>query len=439
MMHGPETQPTRRRFPVLALAVLLGLAPLRDPQESKPAAHPAAGQDAAAAAPAPAQAEEPAFTTEQLEQMLAPIALYPDDLLAQILMAATYPLEIVQADRWVKANPDLKGDAAAKALEAEDWDPSVKSLVAVPDVLGLLSDKLDWTEQLGDAFLGQQADVMKAVQSLRERAHSNGQLETTKDQTVEVKEAGASQTIVIESAEPDVIYVPVYDTTVVYAGWPYPSYPPYPYHPPAWHYGAAIAVGVAWGYAWGNCDWNGGDVDVDIDQNVNFNNNIDRDRYRGEGGLDGGRGNFRHDPQHRGNQPYRDAKTADRFGGKSTREAAASREAFRGRSGGSDPRVIKGGSEGGAAATGDRSKSNWLDSSRAPGAAGDTRQSGRTNSRSSTGSGTRSGAMDGVDRGGRQVRKESQRGSSSRSRAASRGGASRGGAMRGGGGRGGRR
>ena len=412
--------------------------------------------EGAAAAPADAAAapeEPPAFSQEQLDQMLAPIALYPDDLLSQILMACTYPLEIVQADRWAQANKDMKPEEASKALEAEDWDPSVKSLVAVPDVLALLSEKLDWTQQLGDAFIAQQEQVMATVQALRAKAKESGHLESNKDMTVEQQQAGEKQTIVIESAQPDVIYVPVYETTVVYGTWPYPAYPPYPYYPPAWHYGAAIAVGFAWGYAWGNCDWNGGDVDVDIDRNTNINNNIDRDKYKRDGG---GRGNWKHDPQHRGNQPYRDKATANRFGGKSAKDATAARESFRGR--GSDagsPRVIKGGADGGAAAgnrpsTGNRGAtikeggggSNWVDSSRAPGAR-DSKAGASGGSRDAR-SGSKSGALDGVDRGGQSVRRESQRGSSSRG-SASRGssGGSRGssGARysggRGGGGRGG--
>lgn len=424
----------------------------------------AAQQPPEGAAPAPAAApadEPPAFSQEQLDQMLAPIALYPDDLLSQILMACTYPLEIVQADRWAKANKDKKPEEASQALEAEDWDPSVKSLVAVPDLLALLSDKLDWTEQLGDAFIEQQDQVMATVQALRAKAKESGHLETTQDQTVNVTQEGSTQTIIIESSEPDVIYVPVYDSTIVYGSWPYPAYPPYPYYPPAWRVGAAVAIGFAWGYAWGHCDWHGGDVDIDIDRNVNRNRDIDRSRYAKDGG---GRGTWKHDPAHRGNQPYRDKATAQRFGGKSSKDAAAARESFRGRGDGGSARVIKGGAEGGAAAgnrgptISDKKDSNWLDSSRAPGArdskvgagapgARDSKAGAGAGSRGST-TGTRSGALDGVDRSGQQVRRESQRGSASRgsssgSRGSSgarfsggRGGGGRGGGGRGGGGRG---
>ncbi len=192
--------------------------------------------------------------------MLAPIALYPDSLLTQVLMATTYPLEIVMADRWVKAHKDLKGDAAAKALEAETWDPSVKSLVTTPPVLEMLSTKLDWTQKMGDAFIGQQKEVLDTIQKLRAKAKENGQLESNENTKVGTEQQGSTQVITIESANPTVIYVPSYNPTVVYGSWPYPSYPPYPYYPPGYVAGGAalgFACGVAWGYAWGHCNWGG--------------------------------------------------------------------------------------------------------------------------------------------------------------------------------------
>jgi len=160
-----------------------------------------------------------------LEQILAPIALYPDSLLAQILMASTYPLEVVQADRWAKQNKDLKGDALTAALEKQPWDPSVKSLVNFPQVLAMMSEKLDWTQKLGDAFLAQQKDVMDTVQGLRKKAVDAGNLKTTKEQQVIVEK----ETIIIEPASTQVVYVPTYNPTVVYGAWPYPAYPPTPY------------------------------------------------------------------------------------------------------------------------------------------------------------------------------------------------------------------
>ena len=222
---------------------------------------------------------KPAFKQEELDQMLAPIALYPDSLLTQILMASTYPLEVVQADRWAKQNKDMKGDALAKALEAQTWDPSVKSLVNFPQVLQMMSEKLDLTQKLGDAFLAQQKDVMDTIQKLRAKAQASGNLKTTKEQVVKVEK----EVIIIESASPQVVYVPSYNPTVVYGAWAYPSYPPAPYYPPG--YGAAafvtgVAVGAAWGYAWGHSNWNNGSVNVNVNQNANINSNINRAQYQ---------------------------------------------------------------------------------------------------------------------------------------------------------------
>ena len=217
-----------------------------------------------------------------MEQILAPIALHPDPLISQILMASTYPLEVVQAERWAKQNASLKGDALTKALEAQNWDPSVKSLVNFPQVLTMMSEKLDWTRKLGDAFLADQKKVMDTIQSLRAKAQASGNLKTTKEQTVIVEE----KIIKIEPASPQVVYVPTYNPTVVYGAWPYPAYPPYYYYPPGYvatsmfAFGAGVAMGAAWGYAWGNCNWNGGDVDVDVNRNTNINNNINRDQAK---------------------------------------------------------------------------------------------------------------------------------------------------------------
>jgi hypothetical protein len=174
-----------------------------------------------------AQGEPPPFKPEEIEALVAPIALYPDSLLSQVLMASTYPLEIVQAARWVKANPNTKGDAAVKAVESQTWDVSVKSLVAFPQVLDPMNEKLDWTQKLGDAFLADQKAVLDAVQRLRQKAEKSGNLKTTEQQKVIIEEAAPQQTVVkIEPANPQVIYVPAYNPTVVYGAWGYPAYPP---------------------------------------------------------------------------------------------------------------------------------------------------------------------------------------------------------------------
>jgi hypothetical protein len=338
------------------------------------------------------EAEKP-FKPEEIEALVAPIALHPDDLVSQILMASTYPLEVVEAARWVEKNKELKGDALAKALEEQTWDASVKSLVNVPEVLDMLNGKLDWTQKLGNAFLAQQKEVLDAIQKLRKKAQEEGTLETTEQQVVKTEET----VIVIESSDPDVIYVPSYNPTVVYGTWPAPAYPPYPspYTGAGLAFATGVACGLAWGYAWGGCNWGGGEVDIDIDRNVNRNTNINREKYKGQmdsRGTRGGKGSFKHDPSHRRGVGYGDKGTAQKFD-RGASSKAQSRESFRGRS---------------TPSTGDR----------AGGARG--------------GSGSRdSSAFGGYSRGS-DAKAQSSRGNSSRS--SSRSSGSRGGGSRGGGG-----
>jgi hypothetical protein len=193
-----------------------------------------------------AQDSKKPFTPEQLDQLLAPIALYPDALLSQTLMAATYPLEVVEAARWTQANPNLKGDAAVQAVKSKDWDVSVKSLVAFPQTLSMMNNNLDWTQKLGDAMIGQQKDVADSIQRLRAKAAAAGNLKTTPQQKVTTQTAGSASAIVIEPANPEVIYVPYYNPTWAYGPWPYPAYPPV-YYPPPPNYGAALATGMMFG------------------------------------------------------------------------------------------------------------------------------------------------------------------------------------------------
>lgn len=282
-----------------------------------------------ASPPAASQpATQKALKQEELDQLLAPIALYPDTLLSQVLMAATYPVEVVQAQRWFDAHKELKGDALATELEKQDWEASVKSLVNFPQVLAMMSEKLDWTMKLGNAFLAQPQEVMKTVQALRGKAKDQGNLETNKEQKVVVESAGTpAQTIVIQPADPQVIYVPTYNPTVVYGTWGYPAYPPYYYYPPNYNphpglwFGAGVAVGAAWGYAWGNCDWGHNNVDIDVNRNVNVNNRIDRNRYQAEynrngANIQGNRGTWQHSPTHRQGAAYSDQAVAQRMGQK---------------------------------------------------------------------------------------------------------------------------
>jgi uncharacterized membrane protein YgcG len=277
------------------------------------------------------------ISQKELDQMLAPIALYPDPLLAQVLMASTYPLEIVQADRFAKKNKDLKGQKLLEAAKNQNWDPTVKSLLEFPDILSMMSDQLDWTTRLGDAFLSQQKDVMESVQRLRKRAHEASNLKTSKEQKVIVEK----ETIIIQPVNPEVIYVPVYNPTIVYGVWAYPAYPPYPYYPPGYVAGVAtfsffagVAIGSS-GCCWGSCNWGHYDIDIDINRQNNFTkNNYDKDkvsRHQQRGGQQGDKQKWQHNPEHRKGVAYSDNATGRRFNRGSSSEAIRSREAFRGR------------------------------------------------------------------------------------------------------------
>jgi len=192
---------------------------------------------------------------EQLDALVAPIALYPDNLLSLVLMASTYPLEVVQADRWVREHKTLKGEQQKTEVDKQAWDESVKSLVATPDVLSMMSTKLDWTLKLGDAVLAQQADVMDAIQRLRTKAEANNKLTSTKQQTVTKRQEQGRQVIAIEPADPETIYVPYYDPAVVYGAWPYPEYPPYYWGYPGYIGAGLIGAGLAFGAGWALGRW----------------------------------------------------------------------------------------------------------------------------------------------------------------------------------------
>src|SRR6201987_3004080 len=173
------------------------------------------------AAPPPSQPDQTLLKPEQLEALVAPIALYHDALLAKMLAAATYPLEVVEADRWIKSNKNLKGDALKTEVDKKGWDDSVKALTATPSVLDMMSDKLDWTKSLGDAMLAQQADLMDAIQRLREKARSNNKLSSNKQQKVTVTQKENKQVILIEPTDPGNMYVPYYEPATVFRAWPY--------------------------------------------------------------------------------------------------------------------------------------------------------------------------------------------------------------------------
>ena len=296
------------------LSLAIGFAPT---SRAQTAASPAA-------APQGAPAAQP-FSQGELESILAPIALYPDALLSQMMMASTYPLEIVEAARWRKANASLKGKALEDALQTQNWDESVKSLTAFADVLDRMNQDLAWTQKLGDAFLAQQDQVMDTIQSLRAKAQAAGHLQSNEQQKVEVQQADNKQYIVIEPANPQIVYVPTYQPTVVYGAWGYPAYPPY--YPSYWYPpGAAFVGGFFWGVGiaagaalWGNIGWGHGDVNVNVNRYNNFNRtNISN-------------GNWNHDGNRRGAVPYRDQGSRDKYGGNRDRQATQARDQFRGR------------------------------------------------------------------------------------------------------------
>ena len=374
-----------------------------------------------------AKAEGQPFRPEEIDQLTAPIALYPDSLLAQVLAASTYPLEIVQATRFVKQNKDLKSEKLMASAKDKDWDPSVKAMLEFPDVLIMMDEKIEWTERLGNAFLDQQRDVMESVQRLRRKADESGNLKTTKEQKVIVEQE--TKTIIIQPASPEVVYVPTYNPTVVYGAWPYPAYPPYYYYPPGYVAGAAlfsfgmgVAIGAAWGgYGGWGCGWGHNEININNSTHNNFTkNNYNRPEQHQNKGQ-----NWKHNPEHRGNAQYKNQATAQKYG--------QQRSGSGGRATTSDARGYGRGSGergGGGAQVSDRSRGT-----------GERGGGGAQTSDRSRGGG-RESAFSGSDRGGSErassYRGQGSRDSSSRSSGSSRsGGGSRGGgggASRGGGG-----
>ncbi|MGB7310083.1 MAG: DUF3300 domain-containing protein [Candidatus Acidiferrales bacterium] len=251
----------------------------------------------------PSNGQAPEYTQqtpEQLQQLVAPIALYPDSLVAQILAASTFPEQVVEADRWVQAHPDLKGDDLGKAVDQQDWDPSVKALTAFPTVLGNMDKNLSWTSSLGDAYYNQQQDVTEAVQVMRQRAQSAGDLKDTPQQNVTTD----GSTIVIQPANPDVVYVPAYDPWAVYGDpiLPWPGWYDYPgiwYGGPYLSFGLGFGIGFFGGFGWGwgnwGFDWHNHYAIYDHNRYYSRSSTFyNRDNfYRGgaRGGF-GGRGNF---------------------------------------------------------------------------------------------------------------------------------------------------
>jgi Protein of unknown function (DUF3300) len=406
-----------------------------------------------------ASAQSPAVTStvqippDQLSSLVAPIALYPDPLLAQTLAASTYPLEIIQLQQFLARNVGLKDKALVDAVQKEPWDPSVQALAGTPEVVKRLADDIQWTTDLGNAFLAQEADVMAAVQRMRKSAMEKKVLKTTEQQLVVTKVVESETVVVIEPSNPQVIYVPAYSPEAIWGAPVYP-YPPI-YYPPAGSLALAFGVGIAMGAWWGNggggwgCGWgnNGGSI------NINNNNNFVRNGNIRSGGNNIGGGNrWQHRPEHRGGAPYRDRATADRFGGGARGDSIANRQSNArneigrqggnvasqrpaggggGRLGGGDGRA--GGGPGAGAGNGLRSGAG--NGPRGGGAGGTDRVGNRDLSRSGGGGGGggRNGFGGGGGYNGSSARASSNRGAGSMGSRG--GGGGRGGGGRGGGGR----
>src|ERR1700752_415502 len=397
------------------------------------------------ARPAPtAPAEDPVkIPADQLNSLVAPIALYPDNLLSQTLVASTYPLEIIQLQQWLEKNPDLLKDQKklTDAVKKQPWDPSIQAMAALPDVVKRLSDDIQWTTDLGNAFLAQQTDVMDAIQRMRDKAKDTGALASNQQQKVETQVIESKEVIVIEQANPEVVYVPSYNPTVVYGAPAYP-YPPI-YYPPstgaviaasAISFGVGMAMGAAWGGGWGwGCGWGGGDIDVNVNNNFNRNTNISGgnrvNNIQGGNRTNVGGGKWQHNPSHRGGAPYGDRGSANRFGGTSRGDSTQNRQ-----------RAAQGGA-GNRAGVSDRSSGIGSGGGRDLGGNRDNMGGDRIGSRDiSRGSGQRSDSFGGSGSiGGGAARASSSRGASSMGGGGfgGRGGGGGGGRGGGGGGRGG--
>src|SRR5271167_484694 len=280
---------------------------------------------------APTEQAAAKLPPEQLDSLVAPIALYPDPLLSQVLVASTYPLEVVQLQQWLAQNKGMNEKQLADTVKKQDWDPSIQGLAALPDVVKLLAENIKWTTDLGNAFLAQQKDVMDAVQRMRAKAQGTGNLKSSEQQKVETKVVESKQIIVVEQASPEVVYVPSYNPTVVY-GAPVYAYPPIAYPPPGYYaagmaisFGVGIAMGAAWGGGWGyNSGWGGNNNNININTNNNFVRNSNRQNVSNR---TGGGNNWQHNPQHRGGAPYSNGATAKKFGGTARGDSMTSRQA----------------------------------------------------------------------------------------------------------------
>jgi hypothetical protein len=472
----------RKLASVLGVALLLGNNSCSSPKTSQSQqsdASPQPAQSAANQQTANASADQPPakIPADQLDSLVAPIALYPDPLLSQVLVASTYPLEIIQLQQWIEKNKNLKDNALVSGVSKQPWDPSIQAMASLPEVVKRLADDIQWTTDLGNAFLAQQGDVMDAIQRMRQKAQGTGALKSNERLRVETKVVQEKTIIVIEQASPEVVYVPVYDPVYVYGApvYPYPAiyYPPYPtgtvVAATAISFGVGVALGAAWSGGWGwGCGW--GDNDIDINVNNNYNRNLNVSGGNRVNNI--GSGNkWQHNPRHRGGAPYPNRGTADRFGGTARGDSLANRQRAAGKQlarqdgtlgsvnrgtasdrggvgsrGDGDRRAARnrsGGANRGGTAVGERASGR--DAARASDrsrSAGNRSSGDRIGSRNlGGGSGNRGAFGDGDRYSGSGARSSSSRGSSSMGGSrGSYGGASRaGGGGRGGGGGGGGR
>jgi hypothetical protein len=306
-----------RRLAAVLCVLLLSPGPMI-PGGSTPRQQQPAGDAAQDAPPIPAA---------QLDSLVAPIALYPDSLLSQVLVASTYPLEIIQLHQWLTRNKDLKDKALADAVSKQSWDTSIQAMAPLPDLVKRLADDIQWTTDLGNAFLAQQSDVMDSIQRMRQKAQGTGALKSNEQVKVETQTVETKQVIVVQQSSPEVVYVPSYNPTVVYGApvYPYPPiyYPPYPaggvIAASAISFGVGVAMGAAWGGGWGGCGWGNNDI------NINTNNNFNRNTNVSGGNRVSGGNTWQHNPQHRGGTPYSNRSTANKFGGTARGDSLSNR------------------------------------------------------------------------------------------------------------------
>jgi hypothetical protein len=386
------------------------------------------------AAPAE-EAAAPKVPNDQLDALVAPIALYPDPLLSQVLVASTYPLEIIQLQQWLAAHKDLKDKALVEAVKKENWDASIQAMAALPDAVKQLAENIKWTTDLGNAFLAQQSDVMDAVQRMRAKAKDAGNLKSNEQMKVETKVVESKTVVVIEQASPQVVYVPSYNPVVVYGPPVYP-YPPIVYPSTgavvagmAISFGVGVAMGAAWGGGWGyNSNW-GGNNDITINNNNSFVNNSNRQNVnnvsnrqnnvsnrQNASNRQGGGNSWQHNPQHRGGAPYSNKATAKQYGGTARGDSMQTRQANAGqnqgqRGAGQQPSTMDRGGGGRSPSGG----AGNMGENRGGGGGGD--RVGNRQVSNSSGSGNKSafggGGSSGGGSSGGSARASSQRGSSS--------------------------